>query len=152
MENLARFIQEHPFFVGMNDTYIQTLTGCAKNVRFAEGQFIFKEGENADLFYCIRAGQVALEIHAPQAGAIRIDTRKTGDVLGWSWIVAPYHWSCDARAIEEVRALAFDGACLRRKCESNENFGYEMYKRFVPLMHRTLQATRLQLIDVYGTN
>lgn len=93
-----------------------------------------------------------MEIHAPHKGAIQIENRKAGDVLGWSWIVAPYRWYCDARAIEDVRAVALDGACLRGKCEHDAVLGYEMFNRFVPLMYRSLQAIRLQLMDVYGTN
>ena len=36
------------------------------------------------------------------------------DVLGWSWLFPPYRWHLDARALAPVRALGFDGACLRR--------------------------------------
>jgi hypothetical protein len=46
--------------------------------------------------------------------------------------------------------LAFDGACLRGKWEQDPGLGFQMYKRFVPLMHRALEATHLQLMDVYG--
>lgn len=152
MENLQHIIREHPFFQGMKDSYIQLLVGCAKNVRFRPGAFLFNEGEEANAFYCLRAGHVALEIHAPHKGAVQIDKRQAGDVLGWSWIVAPYRWYCDARAEEEVRALALDAACLREKCEADPELGYQMYKRFAPLMHKSLQATRLQLMDLYGAD
>ncbi len=152
VKDIEHFIREHPFFEGMPDEDIKRLTGCAKRVCFPAGTFIFKEGEEARTFFCIQSGQVALEIHAPPKGTFQIDSRKAGDVVGWSWIVVPYRWYCDVRAVEEVRALAFDGACLRGQWDENPRLGYEMYQRFVPLMHRSLQATRLQLLDIYGTN
>jgi CRP-like cAMP-binding protein len=73
-----------------------------------------------------------------------------GEVLGWSWLIPPYHWKFDARAIEQTRALALDGKCLRTKCEEDHDLGYELLKRFAQIMEERLQATRLQLLDVYG--
>ena len=86
------------------------------------------------------------------SGTIQIDSRSGGEPLGWSWIVEPYRWFCDARALEDVSALAFDGACLRGKFDQDLPLAYEMYRRFVPLIHRSLQATQLQLLDVYGAS
>ena len=152
MEGLEQIIGKHPFFKGMSAAHIKLLSGCAKNVRFKKTAFIFREGEQANTFYCIRAGCVALEFHTPNKGATRFDYRKAGDVPGWSWLVAPHRWYSDACAVDDVRALAFDGACLRGKWEDDSELGYQMYKRFVPLICRSLQATRLQLIDMYGAD
>ena len=44
------------------------LTGCAANVRFDAGAFLFREGEPADRFFVVRQGRVALEIDAPGRG------------------------------------------------------------------------------------
>ena len=49
-----------------------------------------------------------------------------------------------------MRAIAFDGACLRGKCEADHELGYELMQRFAPVLVERLQATRLQLLDVYG--
>jgi len=71
-------------------------------------------------------------------------------VLGWSWLVPPYRWHVGARALERTRALEFDGACLRGKCETDPELGYQLYRRFAQVMYETLQATHLQLLDMYG--
>ena len=49
-----------------------------------------------------------------------------------------------------THAIAFDGACLRTKCESDPAFGYMLIKRFAAVMMDRMQATRLQLLDMYG--
>ena len=49
-----------------------------------------------------------------------------------------------------MRALAFDGACLRGKCEADPGLGYALMQRFAPVMIERLQATRLRLLDLYG--
>jgi CRP/FNR family cyclic AMP-dependent transcriptional regulator len=64
--------------------------------------------------------------------------------------VPPYRWTYDARALELVRAIAMDATCLRDKCEADHDLGYELMKRFMPVMVERLHSTRLQMLDVYG--
>ena len=150
METLERIIAEHSFFSGLESYYANLLTGCASNVRFDPGTYIFKEGEEANEFYLIRTGKVALEIFAPQRKPIMLATLGEGEILGWSWLLPPYHWKLHAHAMEAVRAIALDGKCLRTKCEQNHDLGYEILKRFAHVMEQRLAATRLQLLDVYA--
>ncbi len=56
----------------------------------------------------------------------------------------------DARAVGLVRAIGMDARCLRDKCNADHDVGYEMMLRFVPLLVSRLQATRMQLLDIYG--
>ncbi len=152
METLERIIAEHPFFAGLASDYTSLLSGCASNVRFDAGTYIFKEGEEAGEFYLIRAGKVALEIFAPQRKPIMLATLGEGEILGWSWLLPPYHWRFHARAVDAVRAIALDGKCLRTKCEQDHDLGYEVMKRFAHILQQRLEATRLQLLDVYAVS
>jgi CRP/FNR family transcriptional regulator, cyclic AMP receptor protein len=98
----------------------------------------------------IRHGSVAIETFVPARGAVTIETVGAGEVLGWSWLFAPYRWHFDARALSPVRATGFDGACLRGKCEADPALGYELMGRFAQVLIERLQWTRLRLLDVYG--
>jgi len=150
METLERIIAEHPFFAGLDPDFMDLVLGCASNVRFEPGAYIFKEGHEANTFYLIRAGKVAVEIFAPQHKPIIVQTLGVGEILGWSWLLPPFTWKFHAHAVEEVRAIALDGKCLRTKCEENHDLGYEVLKRFAQIMEQRLEATRLQLLDVYA--
>jgi CRP-like cAMP-binding protein len=150
METLERILAEHPFFKGLETPYLQLVVGCASNVRFDAGEFIFREGEEANEFYLIRKGKVALEIFAPDRGSITIQTIGEGEILGFSWLIPPYRWIFDARALELTLAIALDGKCLRTKCEEDHDLGYEFLKRFAYVIGQRLQAKRLQLLDLYG--
>ena len=151
METLERIIAQHPFFSGLESYYMGLLVGCASNVRFESGSYIFREGGEANEFYLIRTGKVALEICGAQTNTLIVSTLGEGEIPGWSWLLPPYHWRFDAHAIENTRAIALDGKCLRNKCEQNHDLGYELLKRFAQIVDRRLEATRLQLLDVYGT-
>jgi CRP-like cAMP-binding protein len=150
METLEPLLVEHSFFRDLPPDYIRLLAGCAKNARFEAGQAIFREGEDADQFYLIRKGRVALEVFTPERGSAPILTLGAGDALGWSWLIPPYKWRFDARAIETTLAFALDGKCLRGKCEEDPRLGYELLKRIAEVIVERLHATRLQMLDVYG--
>lgn len=150
MEGLERFIREHLFFAGFAPEYTTLVAGCARNHRFDAGNYLFREGEPADEFFLIRHGKVALEIVAPGQKPIVFATLGEGEIVGAAWLVPPYRWTFDARAVELVRAIGIDAACLRRKCEADHHLGYEMMKRFLPVFVKSLHATQLQILDVYG--
>ena len=150
METIDAVLRDVPVFEGLAAEQLKLLAGCASNVRFGEGEVLFREGDAADAFYVVRHGSVALETFVPARGAITIATLEAGAVVGWSWLFAPYRWHFDARALSLVRATAFDGACLRGKCEDDPRLGYELMSRFAQVLIERLQWTRLRLLDVYG--
>ncbi len=152
MQTLEPILAEHPFLQGLAPEYMQLLVSCASNVRFNSGEYIFQTGQAADKFYIVRQGKVALETPSPTHGELTILTVGPGDVLGWSWLVSPYRWHFDARVLEVTRAIAFDARCLRDKCDANHDLGYEMMKRFAQVFIERLEATRLQLLDVYAVH
>jgi CRP-like cAMP-binding protein len=92
---------------------------------------------------------VALTLHDPR-GDLTIETVEGGDAVGWSWLFEPYRWHFDAVAVEPVRAVAIDGACLRGKCDADHELGYALMRRFAGIVIDRLQHTRIRLLDVYG--
>ena len=117
-ETIEELLGSHPFFAGLSTDAIRLVAGCASNVHFAQGEYIFSQGEAASRFYVLRHGRVAMEIHSPERGPLVIETMDEGEVLGWSWLIPPYQYFGDARAVTPVSATALDGACLRGKCEA----------------------------------
>jgi len=150
MREMQELVGNVPALAGLAPAHLDLAAGCAHNTRFEAGAYIFREGDPADVFYALRAGSVALETHVPAREAVIVETLHEGDLLGWSWLFPPYRWSFDARALEPVGAIVFDGACLRGKCEADHDLGYELMQRIAQVIIERLQATRLRLLDVYG--
>jgi CRP-like cAMP-binding protein len=148
--SIAELLAEVGVFEGMGADQLELIAGCGKIRAFEAGEQLFREGDPADDFYLLRHGRVALELFMPGRGALTVSTHGPGEIVGWSWLFPPYRWHLDGRAIEGGSGLVFDGACLRGKAESEHDLGYELMKRFAAQMVERLQATRVQLLDVYG--
>ena len=152
METLRPILAQHPFFRDLEERHLELIVGCASNVRFNAGDFIFRHGEEANEFFLIREGMVSLEMFVTGRGAVKVQTMSEGEVLGWSWLVPPYRWMFDAHATELTRAIALDGKCLRNKSEQDHDLGYQLLKRFATVVQENLDAARLQILNIYEVN
>jgi CRP-like cAMP-binding protein len=150
MRRLEELIADVPTFAGLEREQLELIAGCGSNDHAEAGALLLREGDPADTFFLIRHGMVALEVHAPGRGPLRIETLGAGEVVGWSWLFAPYRWQLDARALEPCSLVVFDAACLRGKVERDHELGYQLMARFAANLVDRLQATRFQLLDVYG--
>ena len=150
-ESQTAGMASHPFLSGLDADALRLLARCAANLRFPAGAVICRQGEAATHFYLIQHGRVALDLYESRHGSHTIQTLEAGEVLGWSWLVEPYRWQFDARAIDLVRVVSLDAACLREVCDASPVLGYTIVKRLTRVMAQRLTATRLQLMDLYGT-
>jgi CRP/FNR family transcriptional regulator, cyclic AMP receptor protein len=143
-------VTPHPFLEGMCEQQLRSLSEAAMRASFAEGEWIFREGEPADRFYLIQEGSVFITSRMPGHSQIVIQTIGTGDALGWSWLFEPYTWHFDARVDEPMRALFFHAAFLREQCEEDPKLGYDLMNRVSRVVIHRLQAARLKLLNAYA--
>ncbi len=148
---LAELVTAHPLLAGLPDDVVTRVAGCARNVSIRQDGLLMAEGDPADTFYLLRRGRVAIEVHSPGRGSIVIETVGAGGTVGWSWLVPPYRVEFDVRAVEPVGAIAIDGSCLREKAETDPAVGYLLMKRVASVLLERLQATRMRLLDLYGS-
>ena len=148
--SIENVVRNHPFLEGMSPHQHRILSDCALQTRFDKDEILFREGDPANRFYLIQKGSVALESNTKDRGNIRIQTIGSGEVLGWSWLIPPYFWHFDARALEPTEAVFLYGPPLRDECEADHDLGYELFKRISQVMLRRLLATRWQLLKDTG--
>ena len=151
-KDIDALLAEHPFFKDFTPPYRALIAGCGKNVQFKADQLLAKTGDPANQFFAIRHGRASIELHSAERGPLILQTVEAGDVVGWSWLFPPYQWKFDLRALEDLRAISFDGECLRGKCERDPAMGYDFMKRFAQVFMERLESARLQLLDLYGSS
>jgi len=149
VRTIDELIGSAPVFEGLERPHLEVIAGCGRNEHVDSGAFLLREGEPSERFFLIRRGTVALEVRAP-GRILTVETLQAGDPVGWSWLTPPYRSRLDARALEACELIGFDGVCLRGKIEADHDLGYQLMRRFAENLVDRLQATRLQLLDVYG--
>jgi CRP/FNR family cyclic AMP-dependent transcriptional regulator len=148
--DLRSYLSQHPFFVGLSEQHLDLVASLSTPGRYGTQQRVFKYDTDANQFYVLREGKVGVEIPAVAGEPLRIQTVGNGGVLGWSWLIPPYRWAFDARALSPSEIIVLDGARLRSECEKDARLGYELMKRFAALMAERLNASRLAAIRHYS--
>jgi CRP-like cAMP-binding protein len=146
----ARRLADHAFLRGLDPEFLTRIGEGAHEETYETGSAIVQEGDVADEFYLIFSGKVALEVGLPDRPRTTIQTLGPGEVLGWSWILSPYRWRFDARALKPTRVLVLSAGRLRSALEERPADGYRFLMRLLPVIAERLENTRLQLLDLYG--
>lgn len=148
MEDLTRALHAHPFCRGLDESRVRFIVGCAKNVRFAPGEYLFREGQDEHALFLVRSGSVAIEADEVATTATILETLEPGDVVGVSWLTGhPAHLDCRAR--EPVLCFRLDGDCLKRKMDEDPALGYAVTSRLLESTYERLRRARLQKLDLY---
>jgi signal-transduction protein with cAMP-binding, CBS, and nucleotidyltransferase domain len=146
MLHVRDFINTHPLFKGLEAAAVEELVACAAAREYAPGDFLLRVGKPADHLYLIARGRVAIEVPpAGDKGAIIIQTLADGDTVGWSWMLPPYTWNLDARALERTVAIAIDATKLRARLETDVAMAAKLYRRFSEVMLQRIHGMRKQL-------
>jgi CRP/FNR family cyclic AMP-dependent transcriptional regulator len=143
----AAALTSHPFLHGMTRPHLEIAAAAAAAVRLPARHRLFEDGGHASRCWLIRSGYVALDVHVPGQGRMKIENLGLGELLGWSWLFPPFSWTFGAVTIGPVEAFELDGRALRASCETDPGFGYELTRRVARVLANRLQATRIRLIS-----
>ena len=149
-KEILESVHSHPFLKQFQPQQVDRLAELAQEARFDRDQIIFRQGDASSFFYLIVSGKVALEVTAI-GRTLRVQTVSDGEPLGWSSILPSEGKHFQARALGAVRALAWDGARLREACDQECSLGYALMKRLLAVVAERLQATRMQILNMYST-
>ncbi|MBP1704716.1 MAG: putative transcriptional regulator, Crp/Fnr family [Chloroflexi bacterium] len=138
------------FASGLEPETAMRLAGLARSYSAEPGQELFREGDPSELFGVVIRGRIALRTLVPERGPITILTIEPGDVFGWSTVVPPYRSTSSATAIEPLEAIVFDAAGIRAAMRSDCQLALALYPRIMVAVSRRLNATRLQLLDLFA--
>lgn len=143
-------LKETPFFKNLSQKHLDALAKVASVEYFQKGDQVIEEGGTADNFYAIASGGVNIvSTQLPNhEEPVVLQELKEHEILGWSWIIPPHQWRFDAFAVEETKALMFDGKQLKLIFLDDAHLGYELMHRFSFLLSMRLEITRLALMDL----
>lgn len=148
-QQLQGILAQHPFSKGFQPRQIERLAEHARAVSFAPEQIIFQSGDDCANFYLIVNGRVALEMPVGKR-MLRIQTLSDGDEFGFSALIMGRGMTFQARALQQVEALAFDGSRLLDACRAEPELGFSLMRKLLLMVSERLDATRLQLMDTYS--
>jgi CRP-like cAMP-binding protein len=117
---------------------------------FDTDEVILQEGEATKEMGILISGRLALRTLVPGRGPVTILSVESGDIFGWSALVADAGAQSTVVATEPSRALVIDGALLRAALREDHALAASLYPRVLQAVGRRLRATRMQLLDLFA--
>ena len=148
-ESVHDALRRHPFATELESSQLERLASLAQFTHIAKGEILFREGEQNSRFFLILDGPVALEMKLPR-GMLQVQRLGAGDGLGWSAALVGRGKYFQARALDEVEAIVFEGEQVLAACRDNPEFGFLFMMRLLDVVSKRLQATRMQLADMHS--
>lgn len=140
----------HPALRNLSPRQLEQLLPCAHEAHFADGAFIFHEGDAAKALYLLSSGCVALEQQIPNGLTVRMESLCAGDILGLSWLFPGSRWTLDARCVEPVQAFALEAECTRERMQGDQELAVALLTQVTRALYQRLTRVRLQRLDLYA--
>lgn len=149
-DTVLKMLAETPFGRGLSAGDREKVADIATAVQVGTETVLFQEGSHAEQLYIVIHGLVGLEICLPRKGCVRILTVGPGEFLGWSAILGRGDMTTRAKILEPTTLLVLPGDRLKALCEADHDIGYGVMQQVAVGLSERLQATRLQMLDVFG--
>lgn len=118
----VRFLQQQPLFGAVDDQAMQAILPLMRELEFATGDVIVREGEDGDSLFVLCSGSVEVLKSCPVTHdplGKRIAILQVGDVFGEMELIDMQRRSATVRALEPVSALALSNGDLFQIYESD---------------------------------
>jgi CRP-like cAMP-binding protein len=137
------------FFEEATEAELQQIAAVARLEAVSAATVLFREGDRLNRIFLVTEGRVSLELPTPGQGARRVYTVGPGELLGWSPVLSQQPMTATARALTAARVIAIDAGQVLALCHHDSKFGFGFMRRVAAALARRLEATRLQLLDIY---
>lgn len=146
-------LESIPWFFGLSDKQLKQLKQISGYTNLESGQTLYLEGDNDNLLYVISEGKVAIDIHVPTHGNLRIYEAEPLDIIGWSSMTPMVRQRpATITALQPTRLVYFDGPALTELCEQDEKIGYVVMRRLSNIIASRLLTMRNHLFDLLVQN
>jgi len=137
-----------PLFRDISPAVLEKIAAASEELGFAEGQSVFREGEQADQLHFLLKGSVALRVNImsrPDSVTVSFVT-KPYECFGWSGLVAPHYYTASAYCDEPSQVLAISGNELMQILSANPQAGFTVMHRIAELISDRLRNSRQALL------
>jgi CRP-like cAMP-binding protein len=137
------------FLEGVSEDDLQQIASVAQLQRYPVDRRLFRAGDRVGCIFLVVEGSVALELPVPGRGAKCVYTVGPGELLGWSPLFHPLPMTASARAVLPTQVVCIDAGQILALCHHDPQFGFAFMHRTALALAKRLEATRLQLLDIY---
>ena len=129
-------------FEDISDDDLEELSPRGQTQTFETGQLLFERGQDANDLMLLQEGAVGLFFPVHVMGATReltLESKHAGDVVAWSALVSPYHFTLSGRCASRCVVTCFKRDDLLTFFDTHTRCGYLFMQNLTEVVGRRLQ-------------
>ncbi len=130
-------------FEGIDRGAIESLFSRGREVAYDAGHMLFERGQDAHELMILGEGVAELLFPVQIMGVTRevtMASKQPGDVVAWSALVNPYHFTLSARCASACTLAVFSRDVLHTFFEADPTTGCHFMRNLAGVIGRRLQA------------
>jgi len=151
-QSLIDSLRDVQFLHGLGNEHLRQIADVTRLRDVEPGQILFREGDVPHDVFLVVTGGVGLDIGTPGGQSRRIADVGPGEILGWSALLERTQMTATATTLSPTCIAEINTGELLNICQRNPRLGYELLRRTSLALASRLSATRVQLVDAYGSH
>jgi CRP-like cAMP-binding protein len=148
-------LRRYPFFAGFGNGQLAQLAMAGQGFQVQEDHCFFRDGEALRDLYFVESGQVAITLGIPDRSAeqdrrnhivggfileeVTVSTCGSGELFGWSALIAPHESTASALAMTECKVFTLDCHKLQSIFDRDCTFGNLMLLKVAGVVRQRLR-------------
>jgi CRP-like cAMP-binding protein len=137
-----------PIFKGLDEDEMEAIAEICEVVEFRYGEYVFREGDEADRLYIIEQGAVRISRDVPGAGEEALTVMKRGACFGEMAVFDRSRRSTDAIAHGRCSLLTIGRADFEHLLENDRELAHKVLWSVVRLLCERLRSTNDSLRSI----
>jgi len=121
----ATILQPLGFFKDLSQSEIEEFASFLSPMAVKEGDIIIRKGTSALTFFVILSG--SFEVSFEKDRSITLDKR--GEIMGWSTVVYPFHYTGTVKAMTDGDLLCISSRDFFQLIQTNNVLGEKIMKK-----------------------
>jgi CRP-like cAMP-binding protein len=139
--NIKEQLQKIEIISGLNDDQFNKLAQISELHTHKKDDYLFKVGEDAHHVYILLDGKVSIQVplsSRPEMVSIVI-LSKQGQLIGWSGLMGPSHYTADAICLDDSTFLEIPGEEFFKVLEQDKGAGFGVLQRIITVISERLR-------------
>jgi len=135
-------------FRSLDDKQLREVEKMCSYEQFEAGTIICKQGNNEEKLFVVEHGAVGIILEVGPLAQRQVQAVTDNEVFGWSSMLEPYICTATVKALENTKALAFNGQELSGLCITRPEIGCRMSRGIARVIAGRLRQSYAQLLGV----
>ena len=141
-------LADFDLFKEISKDVLKEVAAISETIKVKKDDFVFREGEKADKLHLLVNGSIALRVNLtsrPDSVTVSFVSRPH-QVLGWSGIVSPNHYTASALCEEDCELVAIPSEKFAQILDKYPEAGYRIMLRITTVISDRLRNSRQALL------